>query len=153
MPEINFQLGKYSFDEIIKIVYHKMQLETDEKLISRIISRNVGPEKNLLIRGIPVWLKSLILNFKYYSEGANQYSGVLTNLGKIDLPESIRGRVDYFSITPPPPNKKLKINCGVIGYGDKLVLSFGNITRSKEFEQRYLHFLARQGINVRITKN
>lgn len=150
IPEIDFRLGKYSFDEILKIVYHKMQLETDEKLISKIISRNVGGEKNLIVRGIPVWLKSLVLYFKYYSEGANQYSGVVTNLGKIDLPDSICNRVEYFALTPPPPNRKLKINCGVIGYGNKLVLSFGNISRSKDFEQKFLHFLTRQGIHVNI---
>lgn len=152
MPEIDFRLGKYTFDEILKIVYHKMQLETDEKLISKIISRNVGSEKKLLVRGIPLWLKSQILSFKYYSEGTNQYSGVVTNLGKIDLPESICEKVDYFAFTPPPPNRKLLLNCGVIGYADKLVLSFGNISESKDFEQKYLHFLTRQGIHVKIKK-
>ena len=150
MPEIDFRLGKYSFDEILKIVYHKMQLETDEKLISKIISRNVGGERNYFVRGIPIWIKSLILNLKFYTEGADQYSGVVTNLGKINMPETIQEKLDYFIITPPPPNKKLKINCGVIGFGDKLVLSFGNITKTKEFERRFLHFLTQQGVKVRI---
>ena len=150
MPEIDFRLGRYSFDEILKIVYHKMQLETDEKLISKIISRNVGSERNIFVRGIPIWLKSLVLYHKYYTEGADQYSGVVTNLGKIDFPESICGKIDYFVMTPPPPNKKLKINCGVIGYGNKLVISFGNITKSKEFERKYLHFLSQQGVKVSV---
>nr|WP_320118937.1 hypothetical protein [uncultured Marinifilum sp.] len=150
MPELDFRLGKYSFEEILKIVYHKMQVETDEKLISKIISRNVGSEKKILLRGIPLWLKSLVLHLKYYSEGANQYSGVVTNLGKVDLPPSISNKVDFFAVTPPPPNKKLKLNCGVIGYGNKLVLSFGNISKSKDFEQKFLHFLSQQGINVKL---
>eukprot|EP01029_Cantina_marsupialis_P003287 TRINITY_DN1310_c0_g3_i1.p1 TRINITY_DN1310_c0_g3~~TRINITY_DN1310_c0_g3_i1.p1 ORF type:complete len:435 (+),score=1.42 TRINITY_DN1310_c0_g3_i1:14-1318(+) len=150
MPEIDFRLGTYSFEEILTTVYHKMQVETDEKLISKIISRNVGMEKKVLLRGIPIWLKSLILHIKYYSEGANQYSGVVTNLGKVELPHSIRNKVDFFAITPPPPNKKLKLNCGVIGYGNKLVLSFGNISKSKKFEQKFLHFLSLQGINVKL---
>ena len=150
MPEIDFRLGKYSFDEILKIVYHKMQLETDEKLISKIISRNVGGERNYFVRGIPIWIKSLILNLKFYTEGADQYSGVVTNLGKINMPETIQEKLDYFIITPPPPNKKLKINCGVIGFGDKLVLSFGNITKTKEFERRFLRFFTQQGVKVRI---
>ncbi|MPQ49004.1 hypothetical protein GCQ56_18560 [Marinifilum sp. N1E240] len=150
MPEIDFRLGKYSFEEILKIVYHKMQVETNEKLISKIISRNVGSEKKILLRGIPLWLKNLVLHLKYYSEGANQYSGVVTNLGKVELPSLISNKVNFFAITPPPPNKKLKLNCGVIGYGNKLVLSFGNISKSKEFEQKFLHFLSQQGINVKL---
>ncbi len=150
MPEIDFRLGKYTFDEILKIVFHKIRLETDEKLISKIISRNVGGEKKLFVRGFPIWLKSLILYFKYYSEGTNQYSGVVTNLGKVELPGQIINKVEYFAFTPPPPNPKLKINCGVIGYENNLVLSFGNISRSKQFEQKYLHFLSMQGIPVKI---
>jgi NRPS condensation-like uncharacterized protein len=152
MPEIDFRLGEYSFNELLKIVYHRMRLETDEKLISKIISRNVGGERNIIVRGIPIWLKSFVLYVKYYSEGANQYSGVVTNLGKVELPETISNKIDYFIVTPPPPNKKLKINCGVVGYGDKLVLSFGNITRTKDFERRYLQFLAKQGVYIRLTK-
>ncbi|MBN1597823.1 MAG: hypothetical protein JW894_05975 [Bacteroidales bacterium] len=153
MPEIDLRLGQYSFDEILKIVYHKMKLETDEKLINKIISRNVGSERNLIVRGIPLLLKSLVLYFKYYSEGANQYSGVVTNLGKVKLPEVMSNEIDYFIVTPPPPNKKLKLNCGVIGFKDKLVLSFGNITKSKELEKRFIRFLINEGIKVKISKN
>ena len=152
MPEIDTRLGDYSFDEIIKIVHHKMQLETDEKLISKIISRNVGSEKKLLIRGIPLVVKNLVLRYKYYTEGANQYSGVITNLGKIDVTEHLQNRIDCFVLTPPPPNKKLKVNCGVAGYRNKLVLSFGNITRSKELERRFLSFLSQEGLQVKVKK-
>ena len=85
---------------------------------------------------------------KYYSLGTSQYSGVLTNLGKIDLPESTGSMIDLFIMTPPPPNKLLKINCGVAGFGDKMVLSFGNITQSHEFEEKFLQFLSVQNIQV-----
>jgi hypothetical protein len=42
----------------------------------------------------------------------------------------------------------LKINCGVAGFGDILVLSFGNITQSLEFEEKFLQFLSDQNITV-----
>jgi NRPS condensation-like uncharacterized protein len=152
MPEIDLRLGHYTFEEIIKTVFHKMQLETEEKLINKIIARNVGSEKKLLVRGIPLFIKSMILYFKYYSLGISQYSGVLTNMGKVKFPPEISKSIEYFIITPPPPNKILKINCGVIGFNDKLVLSFGNITKSKEFEKKFLKFLIQQGIKVKLTK-
>ena len=149
MPEIDLRLGHYSFDEIIKTVYHQMQLESDEKLINKNIARNVGSEKKKVVRGIPLFLKSLILRMKYYSLGTSQYSGVITNLGKVNLPQESADLTDHFLFIPPPPNKMLKMNCGVIGFKDKLVLSFGNITRSNEFEQRFLHFLTTQNISVK----
>ncbi len=153
MPEIDLRLGHYTFDEIIKSVYHQTKLETDEKLIHKNISRNVGSERKLFVRGIPLFLKSLILRMKYYSLGTNQYSGVLTNLGKIDLPDETGRLIDYFVMTPPPPNKKLKLNCGVAGFGDKLVLSFGNMTQSFEFEEKFLQFLREQKITVKWETN
>lgn len=148
MPEIDLRLGHYSFEEIVKSVYHQTKLETDEKLINKNISRNVGSERKLYIRGIPLFLKSLILRMKYYSLGTNQYSGVLTNLGKIDIPDSVSGLIDHFIMTAPPPNKVLKMNCGVAGFGSKLVLSFGNITQSLEFEEQFMQFLSDQGIQI-----
>lgn len=152
MPEIDLRLGNYTFDEIIKIVYHKIQLETDQKLINKIIARNVGGERKILVKGIPLFIKSLLLNYKYYSMGANQYSGVVTNIGNVNFPEAIEKKIKYFILAPPPPNKKLKINCGIIGFNKKLVLSFGNITISKEFEKKILNFLVQQGINVKLSK-
>ena len=55
MPEIDPRLGEYSFEEITRIVHHYMQLETDKRQIMRIIRRNVGGEKNLMVRAIPLF--------------------------------------------------------------------------------------------------
>ncbi|MEX2371816.1 MAG: hypothetical protein WD578_12475 [Bacteroidales bacterium] len=153
MPEIDLRLGHYTFDEIVKSVFHQTKLETDEKLINKNISRNVGSEKKLYIRGIPLFLKSLILRMKYYSLGTSQYSGVLTNLGKIELPDETSRLLDYFILTPPPPNKMLKISCGVAGFKEKLTLSFGNITQSREFEEKFLGFLRTENIPVELITN
>jgi NRPS condensation-like uncharacterized protein len=150
MPEIDLRLGHYTFDEIIKSVFHQIKLETDEKLINKNISRNVGSEKKLYIRSIPLFIKSLILRLKYYSLGTSQYSGVITNLGNIELPLETGKFIDYFIMTPPPPNKMLKISCGVAGFGEKLVLSFSNITQSHDFEEKFLQYLRDQNINVEL---
>ncbi|MFO8235223.1 MAG: hypothetical protein R6U04_07460 [Bacteroidales bacterium] len=153
MPEIDLRLGHYTFDEISRRVYHQIRLETDEKLISKNISRNVGSEKKIYVKSIPLFIKSLILKAKYYSLGTSQYSGVLTNLGLVKLPAGIEAMIDHFIITAPPPNKMLKVNCGVIGFNDKLVLSFGNITKSKMLENKVIEFLKSQDINATIEED
>jgi len=149
MPEIDLRLGHYSFEEILKTVYHQMQLETDEKLLNKNISRNVGSEKSIYVRSIPLIIKRLVLKLKFNSLGTSQYSGVVTNLGKVDLPPETGNLVDYFILTAPPPNKLLKISCAVIGFKDKLTLSFGNITTSWEFEEKFLNFLKSQNISIK----
>lgn len=149
IPGIDMRLGHYSFEEIIKTVYHQMQLETDEKLISKMISRNVSGEKNSFVRGLPLFIKSFFLS-KLYTLSTGQYSGVVTNLGRIDLGAEINNRIDKFIFIPPPPNKILKVNCGVAGFGNKLVLTFGNITTSKELERQFFTFLTSRGIPVKL---
>lgn len=149
IPGIDLRLGNFTFEEIIKTVYHQMQLETDKKLIRKMISRNVSGERNSFIRRVPLFIKSFILA-KLYSSGTKQYSGVVTNLGKIDLSPDMNALIDKFTFIPPPPSKILKVNCAAVGFNDKLVLSFGNITKSKELERLFLTFLTKQGIPVKI---
>lgn len=148
-PEIDLRLGQYSFEEIVKTVHHHMALETDKKLINKIISRNVGAERNLLLRNTPLFIKSLILNFTYHIAGTSRYSGVITNLGRASLGPSADGLIDHFRFIAPPPNKALKVNCGVIGFGDTLVLSFGNITQSTALEMEYVSILTAERMHIR----
>lgn len=152
IPGIDMRLGHYSFDEIIKTVYHQMQLETDKKLISKMISRNVSGEKNSFVRSLPLFIKSFFLS-KLYSLGTRQYSGVITNLRKINLEPEINNHIDKFIFIPPPPNKILKINCGAVGFDNQLVLTFGNITISKELERQFFSFLTSQDIPVKMVKS
>ncbi|MDD2242400.1 MAG: hypothetical protein PHI08_04880 [Bacteroidales bacterium] len=149
-PGIDLRFGHYTFDEILRYVFHRIRLETEEKLINKNIARNVGGEKKMYIRGIPLFLKSALLRIKFYSLGTRQYSGVISNLGGVKLPSGTGDMIDHFIAISPTPNKMLKINCGIIGFGDKLVLSFGNVTRSKEFENKFKNFLQDQGIYMKM---
>ncbi len=151
LPEIDLRLGHYTFEEIVKIVYHLMQLETDRKLINKMLSRNVGGERNPLVRPIPLVIKSLLFS-TVYALGVSRYSGVVSNLGRVELPPEISPLVDKFIFIPPPPSKKLRVNCGVAGFDNKLMLSFANITVSDAVEQRFLEFFSSEGIPVKVER-
>lgn len=151
LPEIDLRLGHYTFEEAAETVHHLMQLETNKKLIHKILSRNVGGERNLIVKRIPLFIKSFLLR-TFYSLGTSRYSGVVTNLGRITLPSEISQRIDKFIFIPPPPSKKLKANCGVVGFGNKLTLCFGNITISDLLEQQFSTFLNEQDIPHQVIK-
>lgn len=152
LPGIDMRLGTYSFDEIVKIVYHQMQLETDKKLINKMISRNVSGERNTFVRSLPLFIKSFFLS-RLYTVGTKQYSGVVTNMGKINLGYQENELIDQMIFIAPPPNKILKVNCAVAGFGDKLILSFGNISTSRVLEKHFLTFLTHQDIPVKISRH
>lgn len=148
-PEIDLSLGQYTFEEILKTVHHTMQLETDRKLINKIIARNVGAERNIWLKNTPWILKSMILHLSYRIAGTSLYSGVITNLGKVSFGDT-DALIDYFAFIPPPPNKTVRVNCGVLGFDNSLVMSFGNITRSRDLEREFLTFLVKQDIGVKV---
>jgi NRPS condensation-like uncharacterized protein len=149
-PEIDMRLGNYTFEELIKLVYHFMQLETDTKQIHRIITRNVHPEKQWMLRVAPRFLKDLVLYSKFFAEGANIQSGVVTNLGRIDLPEALKEEVDHFSFIAPPPNHKFKVNLAMVSYNDKTLLHFGNISHSKQLERTFIERLQDDGLTIKL---
>jgi hypothetical protein len=153
MPEIDLRLGHYSFDEILKTVYHQMRMETDKKLVNKILALNVGGERNLLIRSIPLFVKTFVMRRIYYAMGGTQYSGTLTNMGVVDFPQQMAEQIDCLLLTPPPANKLLKIGCGIICSNDKLVISFCSIVKTKEFERRFVQFLVKEGVKVKLTTN
>jgi NRPS condensation-like uncharacterized protein len=153
MPEIDLRLGRYTFGEIVRIVYHYMQTETDTRLIYKIISRNVKPEKNLFLRVMPLFIKDLALTFAYRKHGPTKYSSVLTNLGVVKMPEGSEEFIRSFSIIPPPPNRILRVSSGVISYGDTMRITFANLSRSSDFERKILRFLVDRGIDVKIINN
>ncbi len=150
MPEIDPRLGAYSFKEILSIVHHYMQLETDKRQIQRIISRNVGGEKNPLIRIMPLIVKVPALYFMYKNAGPLLYSGVLTNLGLVKTPEYYDPYIESFQFVAPPPDPALKINSAIISFKDKLLFTFGNQTLTREFEKEFFRYLVEQGIHVKI---
>lgn len=151
LPEIDLRLGHYTFEETVETVYHLMQLETDRKLIHKILSRNVGGERNLILKRIPLFIKSFLFS-TFYALGTSRYSGVVTNLGKVNFPPEVNQWIERFVFVPPPPSRKLKVNCGVVGFDNKLLLCFGNITASELLEQRFYKFLNDQDIPCEVAK-
>lgn len=126
-----------------------MGLEKDEKMISRTISRNVRHEKNLVLSSIPLAIKKMILYSKYYSLGANLYSGELTNMGRVDFSAPVNARIETVKLIPPPPNKALKIDCAVISFNKKLEFTFGNITTTRAFENHFMEVLTELGLTYK----
>src|SRR5664280_43106 len=153
LPEIDLRLGVYSFEEILKIVNYQLQTGADIKQIGRFLSQNVGHEKSLLIRVLPLFIKSMAISAVYRRLGSNQCSGIMTNLGVVKIPEEMEHLIDSFEVVPTPPNTHVKISCAMVTFRNQLRLDFGNISKSTRFEMHFLKHLTESGIPVRIMNN
>jgi hypothetical protein len=85
--------------------------------------------------------------------GSSQYSGVLSNLGIIRFPSSMLTHIESLMVISPPPNKMIKVSCGMIGFNEHISITFGNISRSRELEKNFFRFLTGEKIPIAITYN
>jgi NRPS condensation-like uncharacterized protein len=150
MPELDLRMGHYSFDEIIQEVKLAVGLMASEKRITKIISRNVSKENNPVIRIIPLPIKQLVLRMAFNRFGISQFSGVLTNIGKIDISDEGIKVLSSMLVIPPPPHHKIKVSCGVATLGNNTIITFGSVTEDKALEKSFIRFLTGKGIPVKL---
>jgi len=150
LPEVDLRLGVYTFDEIVTIVRFQLQTGADIKQITRFLSQNVGHEKSLFVRFLPLFIKSMTISAVYRRLGSNQCSGILTNLGAVKLPAEMENLIDAFEVVPTPPNTHVKVTCAMVSFGNRMRLNFGNVSKSTGFEKQFLKHLTESGIPVKI---
>ena len=141
----------YTFDEILEIISKQFKEQLTKENLSKKISLNVAFEKNIFVRFIPLFIKNIILRI-IYNKSAKSSTSVLSNLGKIDVPDEFEKYIDNFSIlldiTEVEP-----VKCGVCSYGDKLVCSFTSKFETPYLERAFFRFLQSEGIDVIIESN
>ncbi|HKK42460.1 MAG TPA: hypothetical protein VJ963_08635 [Bacteroidales bacterium] len=153
LPEIDMRLGTYTFEEIVLSVHHQLMLSSDTKQISRFLSSNVSYEKLLFVRILPLFIKKLAITAIFRNLASKRWTGLITNLGLITLPQEMEEMIEYFELIPPPPNLKLKVGSAIISFKNKLRITFCNITLSNELERLILKHLSDSGIHVKILNN
>jgi NRPS condensation-like uncharacterized protein len=153
LPEIDLRLGTYTFEEILRSVHHQVQISTNVKQISRFLSSNVSYERLFIVRILPLFIKKLVIAAYYRKLASKRWTGTVTNLGLVTLPQEMSDRIDSFELIPPPPNLKVKISTALISYKDKLRICFSNVTQSRELEGHILRYLSDAGIHVKILNN
>jgi len=148
-PGIDLRLGWYDLEDIIRHVQAYMHNETDIRQINRQLARNQNPERSIFIRSMPSFAKDIMLQTKYVSWGPTQYSGVLTNLGRVQMPRSIAREIEHFTLVPPP-GRELRVHGAVATYGDRMRITFGNVTDVMELQRRFFCFLVDKGVHVKL---
>ncbi len=149
---IDPRLGSYSFDEIVQSVHHSVQAQVGAKSISRQIRRNVGAERNTLIRHIPLVLKVPAKRRLYTRMWGARFTTVMSNMGRVELPEELDEHVERFEVIPNP-SAAHGIGCAVLGYREELFITFASIVTGTGLEQAFFTRLRRMGIVARVESN
>jgi hypothetical protein len=149
---IDPRLGDYSFEEILRDVHHSVQGQVSTKSISRQIRRNVGAERNAFVRHIPLFLKVPAKRRLYARRWGTRFTTVLSNLGRVALPPALDEHVERFEVIPNP-SAAHGIGCAVIGYGERVFITFTSIVSGTGVERAFFTRLRRMGVTARIETN
>ncbi len=152
IPELDPRLGAYSFDEICKIIQHKMGTEFTEKHMSCVIATNVNDERNPLVRLIPLPLKNAVMKAIFDSVGEKKSCFTLSNLGQVKIPEVMAQYVRRFDFILGV-QANAPYNCGMLSYGDTIYINFIRNIQDAELERHFHAVLQKMGLPTVVESN
>ncbi len=152
IPEIDPRLGEYTFSEICGVVKHRMGLEVTAKQMSAKIATNVKSERSPLLKIMPLFIKNIAMKAAFNMVGERKACLCLSNLGRVELPEAMKPyltRMDFvIGVQAKAPH-----NCGVISYGDTLVINLIRNSVEPELELAFYKVLRELGLSVKAESN
>lgn len=149
---IDRRLGHYEFDEILTRVHYSMRLNLDIKEMDRQIRRNVGGERNLFSRVVPLVIKNIVLRLMGKVISDKPFSGSLSNLQQVNMPAAFADHIRRFDFIPVR-NDLTGANVGVISWKDKLSVTIGSLLIDRSFERAFFTTCVGLGIPVTVESN
>ncbi len=151
-PEILPRLGRYSFEEICRIIHHHMALDITPKQMSMKIAANVNSEKLMAVKVMPLFIKNFVMKAVFDSVGERKSCFSLSNLGAVKLPDAMMPyveRMDFIlGVQATAP-----YNCGALSFGDTLYLNFIRNIRESDLEYHVYRVLQEFDLPVTVQSN
>lgn len=125
-----------ALEKMIEEIKQQMKVVNKDYMMANINS-NVKAQKNWFVRLMPLFIKNIALRFSYNKFGEKQYTTVLSNVGKIDLPEEFSQYIEKFDFILGPA-KFNKIDCACAGYNNNICISFSSSLKDRKIEREFL---------------
>lgn len=151
-PEIDPNLGEYTFEETVRAVHAFMGYAVNPKFLFAGIATNVADERNLLLRLCPLPLKNLAINTVFRYVGERAMTSTLTSIGRLNAPEAMMAHIERFELMLGASATPC-CNCALVSTGDTMLLTFTRNMREATLPREMLRFLVRQGIPVTVESN
>ena len=149
---IDPKTGDYSLEEICSQISHQLSSEAIPQKMAARIAANVLPQRNLLLRMMPLPVKSIAMRSVYFASGEKKGCINVSNLGNANVPPAMAPYIDRFEfiigVQYTYPN-----NCSLVSYGNKTVINMIRSTKESEIERLFFSRLVELGVPVSIESN
>jgi NRPS condensation-like uncharacterized protein len=141
-----------SFEDLKTLVKEQFQQGMTRTELIRKMSENVAFEKNVLLRFTPYFLKKYALKIGYNMLGMKLNTMSLTNIGKVDVPESMEPYV--VDVTAAVyAGKYNTLNCSIMSYKDRLKITFTRSIVETTIEREFFRHFTDMGFDIEIESN
>jgi hypothetical protein len=149
---IDRRLGHYEFQEILDCVHYTVKLNLQCKELDRQLKRNVRGEENPLSRMVPLIVKNLVLRIIGRLSADKPYSGSLSNLQMVTMPDEFAAKIKRFDFLPAR-KYSTGANIGVVSWKDTLSITIGSLVEDRSFERYYFSLCSSLGLDVTVESN
>lgn len=151
-PGIDPRLGDYTFEEIVMQVHNYMRYYINSKFLRGDITTNAATQQNPVIRVVPLFIKDFVVRFFYTKVQDKNSSAGLTNMGAIQVPETMKPYIERFDIYMGQPFSS-RTNCAIASFEDILTINFASSIKETDVERFFFRKLRKDGIHVKIESN
>lgn len=152
IPGIDPKMGDFEFEEILKLIHHQMGAEIYAKNMAAKIAANVGAERSLILKIMPLFIKNIAMKAVFNLFGDRKSSITISNLGKISIPGEMEPYVKRFDFILGEqamcPN-----GCSVLSYNGELRISFLRTIKESNLEREFFKNLLDLGLQVKVESN
>ncbi len=149
---IDPRMGDYTFEEVLGIIKRQLELSATAKNIQAVFTTNVNSEKVFIVKLVPLFIKNIVMKAVFDRVGESQACITMSNLGRINVPEKMRGYVKAFDFILSPQARSPH-NCGICSYGNELRINFIRRSEDPELEREFFRNLVRLGHHVTVWSN
>ena len=151
-PGVDPRLGTYTLRELCGVITHQLAAEATPQRMAGRIAQNVEPQRNKLLKMVPVFLKNPVMRAVYNRRGERLGCINISNLGVQKLPAAMAPYVArmelIIGVQYSYPN-----NCSVVTWNGVTYVNMIRSTKSPELERRFFSRLVELGVPVSIETN
>ncbi len=146
------RMGEYSFKDLCSSMHHQLKAFNTPQYMSGMIAANVQPQKNIVLRLAPLFIKTLAMRVVYHKTGESGGCLNISNMGQLNLPKEMDPYIERMEFIIGPqisyPN-----NCSVVSFGGKTYINMIRSIKESELERLFFSNLVSLGLSVSIETN
>lgn len=144
--------GTYTIEELARSIYHQICANATPQNMAAMIASNVKPQQVIPLRLAPVFLKNLVMDAVYGSQGESGGSLNISNITNLPMPDILSSYIRRMEFIIGP-QRSYPNNCSVLSYGGKTYINMIRNIQESELERRFFSRLVELGIAVEIECN